>query len=989
MPLNRYREERRLSALFRYYVLDTSPEESFDRFSELAAQGLGKPFAFMSFADRSRHWLKAKIGISRTEFARGAAFCDQTLRGDDVFVVPDALADERFRSSPLVTEPPYIRFYAGAPLITSDGYAIGTLCVLSPHQDHGFDRPKRHFLRELAWAVMAELELRRTLRREREISYDLAFWDRLSAAIANATDFETALAQALAHCAERTGAALCFLAQAHAEFGVVRYLKSYVDPESCVSGIDCNRWNGLHSAKKISFGAALLNSEIYDSGPMEDPASVEPFLVLQDLVQAGIRRQIGYPFDLADHRFGLVLDFAVSDISSSMHGFVRELLNRLTPLLLGRLREHALEHANRALRTLHACNDIFSDPESLAQIYEAACRLAVQTGGYEACWIGLAETDTSRSIRPVAHAGLSMSNISKLQLSWGDRPIGWGPTGTAIRENRVVVVRELANDPCFAPWRDLAGVAGFQSCISLPIGRTAGNRAGALTLYSSDPTAFEMEEQQLLGDLVANLTKALHALATQQERDAAEEEIYRLAHMDPLTELPNRRLLNDRLEQALAMARRSGTCGALLFIDLNRFKLINDILGHSAGDLVLQEAARRFSGAVRSSDTVARLGGDEFVVLLPQLPADRATTAIQVGTIARKLLDALSHEPLGINAREYHLSASIGFAVFPRPDDTVESLLRDADTAMYQAKGSDEQIVMFEPAMHLAMIAEHALEDEIRSALKTDRFEIWLQDQVDGTGRATGAEALIRLRDATGQIRPPPEFIPVAEASGLIVPMGRRILNDACELLTRVHREWPDWSISVNVSARQFRQADFVNDVIASLSKAQAPADRLTLEITESLLIEDTASVGGIMEKLVERGVRFSVDDFGTGYSCLQYLRHLPIHEIKIDRSFVSQVPGDESAVAIVEAILAMAQRLGLDVVAEGVETPQQKAFLTARGCFRLQGYLFSKPTPARAWRNRLAAAPPRLGPPGMHVDGVQAERAAENDWALLSHIMR
>ena len=979
MTPNRYHEEKRLATLSRYCVLDTLPEESFNRFSELAAQGLDKPFAFMSFADTSRHWLKAKVGITWTEQARGNAFCDQTLQSDDVFVVPDARADERFRSNQAVIDPPYIRFYAGAPLITSDGYVIGTLSVLSPDPDFDFDRSKRRFLQELARTVMAELELRRTLRPEREISHDLAFWDRLSAAVANATDFDTALAQALAHCAEQTGAALCFLAQVHPEFGIVRYLKFHVDPESCVAEFDSGKWNGLHSAKKVSFGAALLNSEIYDSGSMEDPAPVERFPILQDLVRAGIRRQIAYPFDLADHHFGLVLDFAVSDIRSDTHGFVRELLTRLTPLLLGRLRERALEHANRALRALHACHDLFSDPQSPEQIYEAACDLVVKTGSYEACWIGLAEADASRSIRPIARAGRSVSHISQLRLSWNDEPLGWGPTGTAIRENRIIVFRELANEPRFAPWRDLADAAGFKSCISLPIRGAVGHVTGALTLYSSDPTAFAVEEQQLLSDLVTNLTKALQALATQRARDAAEEQIYRLAHMDPLTELPNRRLLNDRLEQALAKARRSGKCGALLFIDLNRFKPINDILGHSAGDAVLREAARRFSAAVRATDTVARLGGDEFVVLLPQVSADRATATSRVGTIARKLIDALSLEPFVINAREYHLSASIGFAVFPRPEDTVESLLRDADTAMYRAKGSDEQIVMFEPAMHLAMIAAHALEDKIRAALKTDQFEIWLQDQVDGTGGAIGAEALIRLRDASGRILQPVEFIPVAEASGLIVPMGQKILNEACTVLAQVHRERPDWSISVNVSPRQFRQADFVDDVIAALTRADAPADRLTLEITESLLIEDIASVGETMAQLVKCGVRFSVDDFGTGYSSLQYLRNLPIHEIKIDRSFINQIPGDQSAVAIVEAILAMAQRLGLDVVAEGVETLQQKAFLTARGCLRLQGYLFSKPTPTSAWRTRLAAAPLRLGPSGPHVEAGRAEIVEKN----------
>ncbi|OYW09281.1 MAG: hypothetical protein B7Z59_08445 [Acidiphilium sp. 37-67-22] len=430
----------------------------------------------------------------------------------------------------------------------------------------------------------------------------------------------------------------------------------------------------------------------------------------------------------------------------------------------------------------------------------------------------------------------------------------------------------------------------------------------------------------------------------------AEEEIYRLAHLDPLTGLPNRRLLNERLGMMLRDAQRSGSYGALLFIDLDRFKNINDMLGHNAGDTVLKEASRRLGQAIRTTDIIARTGGDEFVVVLADVGVTVKEAKVNATTAGRKMINAMTGQPIVVGEQEYYVGASIGFTLFPKPDDTIDSLVREADTAMYQAKATAAGVVIFHESMHQSILIRHAVESEIRAALKGERLEIWLQDQVDERGKPVGAEAILRLRKEDGLIIGPSEFINIAELSGLIVPVGRWVLREACSILGQINIDRPNFALSVNISPRQFHDPAFIGDVLNAIDDFGVAPEQLTLEITENLLINDMREISRILGTLGNHGIRFSVDDFGTGYSSLRYLRHLPIHELKIDRSFVANVPGDISSVAIIEAILAMACRLGLNVVAEGVETRDQVGFLRAHGQMRMQGYFFGKPTNSAVW---------------------------------------
>jgi diguanylate cyclase (GGDEF)-like protein/PAS domain S-box-containing protein len=430
------------------------------------------------------------------------------------------------------------------------------------------------------------------------------------------------------------------------------------------------------------------------------------------------------------------------------------------------------------------------------------------------------------------------------------------------------------------------------------------------------------------------------------ERKKSAKDIHRLAFFDVLTGLPNRRLLMDRLAAMLTRAQAGDGFGAVLFIDLDHFKFINDARGHATGDALLKGAAQRLARLVRNGDTVARLGGDEFVVLLAQLGPDTASATAAALTVAEKIRNALVQD-FEIDGQSYNSSASIGVALLPKDGQTPHDLLREADTAMYRAKAEGRNgVAFFEEAMQAEVERRLTLERDLAAALDRDELAMHLQLQVDREGRPVGAELLMRWRRADGSMVPPDVFIPVAEATGLIVPLGHWALRQACLYWLRLAEAGHPLPLSINVSPSQFRQPDFVAQVRAVLAETGAPASELIFEVTEGLLIDNLEDTVSRMHELAAMGIRFSIDDFGTGYSNLAYLKRMPLYELKIDKSFIRDTPGDANGTAIVQSILAMARHLGLRVVAEGVETRAQAAFLAANGSPGMQGYLFARPVP-------------------------------------------
>lgn len=453
------------------------------------------------------------------------------------------------------------------------------------------------------------------------------------------------------------------------------------------------------------------------------------------------------------------------------------------------------------------------------------------------------------------------------------------------------------------------------------------------------------------------------------ERKRAEETINFLAHHDPLTNLPNRFTLQARLQQALSDARRHETQVAVMFIDLDRFKVINDTLGHHVGDLLLIEVAKRVSGAVRETDTVARLGGDEFVVVLSGVT--RAADAMQVALKINRLVA----KPFWVADQELHTEASIGISLFPDDGDDVDALMKNADTAMYYAKAQGRGNFQFYAAeMNQSAVERLTLENRLRQALAKNEFELYYQPQVSlASGRIIGFEALIRWNHAEQGMISPGVFIPMAEDTGLILSIGEWVMRTACTEAQRWQEQGlQPLRVAVNLSVRQFRQKDLLQQVAGALAISGLDPALLELEITESAVMESPEKAIELLKNFRSMGVSLAVDDFGTGYSSLSYLKLFPINRLKIDRSFVSDIGVDPNDTAISTATIALAHTLGLEVIAEGIENSTQLNYLRAEGCNEGQGYLFNRPMPAeevlpfvREWENIIAGNPPGTDAPG------------------------
>ncbi|MFT7097947.1 MAG: diguanylate cyclase (GGDEF)-like protein/PAS domain S-box-containing protein [Glaciecola sp.] len=438
----------------------------------------------------------------------------------------------------------------------------------------------------------------------------------------------------------------------------------------------------------------------------------------------------------------------------------------------------------------------------------------------------------------------------------------------------------------------------------------------------------------------------------------AEEKIKALAFYDPLTKLPNRRLMLDRLEHALSSRARHKRLGAVLMIDLDNFKILNDSLGHDMGDKLLVIVASRLESCLREGDTVARIGGDEFLVIIEDLD-EKISVDRQAEAVAKKFIAYLKEPYIlqqgfktDLNSQvQYRCSCSIGIALFSEQAISVEELIKQADTAMYAAKaGGRNTLRFFAPSMHTSMVIRAALEDDIRNSLDKGQFVLYYQPLVSFKNRLIGVEALIRWLHPERGIIQPDEFIPAAEASGLIVPLGLMVLQNACDQLAKwaCIPKMAELSIAVNVSAIQFHQPQFVNQVLAELKRSGANPLRLNLELTESVMVYDLKDVFEKMVTLKASGIAFSLDDFGTGYSCLSYLKRLPLDRLKIDKSFVLDILDDKDDAAIAQMIIALSQSMGMEVSAEGVENKAQLDCLEGMGCHMYQGYLFSRPLPVK-----------------------------------------
>ncbi len=477
--------------------------------------------------------------------------------------------------------------------------------------------------------------------------------------------------------------------------------------------------------------------------------------------------------------------------------------------------------------------------------------------------------------------------------------------------------------------------------------------------YTSSGEEFWLEENiQVLTGSDDGFTHHVTVGRDITERKKANADIYSLAYFDVLTGLPNRRLLLERIKILLIRAQNTSSVSAVFFIDLDHFKYINDARGHVFGDVILTQVASRLTEVLPGVDTVARIGGDEFVVLISNIASNLSLGADIALATAEKIRAAIA-QPFEVTGKFYDLSCSIGVTLLPRNEQCPDDLLRESDTAMNRAKAAGRnQIAFFEESMQTEVQLRLEMLLDLAGALEKNQIQMHLQVQVDHAGLPIGGELLMRWTHPDRGIVSPAVFIPLAEESGVILRLGEWAMLEGCLTSVQLGRRGWRFPLSINVSPKQFRQADFVDKVRMALATSGAQAGNLIFEVTEGLLIDNLQETIGRMQDLCELGIRFSIDDFGTGYSSLYYLKRLPLYELKIDKSFVQDTPGDPNDTAIVKSILAMAKHLGLRVVAEGVETCEQADFLIASGCDSLQGYLFSYPMPVERWLEQKDATP-------------------------------
>lgn len=511
-----------------------------------------------------------------------------------------------------------------------------------------------------------------------------------------------------------------------------------------------------------------------------------------------------------------------------------------------------------------------------------------------------------------------------------------GSCSVAAFSREATIVEDIASDPQWRKYREIALSQGLASCWSIPILSTKEQVLGTFALYGSQPRAPKPLELAALG-------RGAHLASLAIERAQNEARIVQLAHFDALTGLPNLTLLKDRVAHAMGMAQRSGSQVALMFLDLDHFKNVNDTLGHRIGDELLVQLSRRLKSVLRDEDTLSRMGGDEFIFVLPGTDADGAAH------VAEKLLETVA-SPYQIRQYELSVTPSVGIAIYPADGTDFDRLYQCADVAMYRAKRDGRNCFrFFTSEMQERSSRRMQLENALRQALMHDQFELYYQPQISiEDGSLVGAEALLRWQHPELGAISPAEFIPVAEESGLILGIGEWVLREAARQAKAWLGQGLELTIAVNLSAVQFRQANLSQKIMQILNEAQLPPRHIELELTESVAMEVPMAAIAVMDELHERGFRMSIDDFGTGYSSLSYLRKFKINKLKIDQSFVSSIFDDPESRAIVSAIITLADSLGFETIAEGVETEEQLEFLRMRGCREVQGYYFSKPLRVR-----------------------------------------
>ncbi len=980
-------ESQRTAGLNDYDDLDSVAEREFDDLTYLASQICGTPIALITLVDSERQWFKSTIGLQEDQTLKASAFCAHAVLDKSLFVVPDALEDERFRNNPWVLDEPRVRFYAGAPLISPEGHALGTLCVidrkprrLEPSQAEALVALSQHVVRLLEMrGLVKSLGLQQHLLRGLvDAIPHVMFWkDRNSTYVGCNNAF--AKSAGLVSPADIVGKTDYDLPWTREESDFYR---------------ECDQ-------RTMTDGTSLIDIE--ETQLQADGAHLHILTTKVPLRDetGKVNGILGFYRDVTDRRLaedrfqtifqstgiGIMLSDAFGQIVTP---------NRAFQAMLGYGEE--LNGVMQKTITHPA------DWETSAELYRQLVAGERKTFQVETRYISKdgrevwANTSVSRlenvgATGPVAVALIEniteRKNAEQAVLAserFARSTVDALTAHIAILDEQGVIIavnqawRNFATQNPPAPSNFAQGINYLKLCESAtgPCSEDALSvAAGIRSVLTGEGSEFELEypchsptQQRWFVARVSRFgddgpVRVVVSHENVTTRRLLQEKLRHDSLHDTLTGLPNRMLFNDRVEQCLKSFKRNpGKRFAVLFIDLDRFKIINDSLGHAAGDKVLITIAERLNTCLRKTDTVgreeqavttilshdddshtvARLGGDEFTVLLENLRDDA-----DAARVADRILDLLS-QPIAFAEHELSTTASIGIVNGSESYANAHDLLRDADSAMYRAKADGKsRYTLFDSTMHQAAVARLELENSLRHAIGRGELLLYYQPIVSlATRKLHGFEALIRWQRG-GRLVSPLDFIPIAEDTGLIVPIGTWVLTESCRQLAAWQTKFPSMSslsMSINVSRKQLGDPQLVPHLEAMLLDTRLNPECLKIEITESALIHDTAVMFDTLTRIKATGVKLSMDDFGTGYSSLSCLHQFPIDVVKIDRSFIMQLEGRRNAAGVVRGIVALAHSLGMQVVAEGLETTEQVAFLQAIECDLGQGYLFAKPLP-------------------------------------------
>lgn len=872
-------EVNRLSTLRELNILDTESGKEFDELTELAAQICLAPIALISLIDQQRQWIKSRVGLNVTETSRDIAFCAHAiLQPNSLLEVQDTQLDERFSGNPLVLESPNIRFYAGAPLIATNGHALGTLCVID-HVPRKLTEAQRAALVVLSRAIVQQIELRRRLQR-----------------VKNST-------------------------------GLLLSQNSRLEAQ-------------------IEIGAATLEDEVVMHNESELLSRQILDRALDGVINLDQHGRVTYWNSEAERIFGYSSEHAHSRdiieliLPTHQHLVIRELMEQFLVAGVGKQNHRRFE-----------INAVRADGAKVP--VEIAVIVLQRFGEYFFNGFVRDLTEHNKNIEELRISAITFNSqdaiiitdaeIKTLRVNQKVLDISGYKSSELIGLEPSLLSSNVQSDQFYADmWQTIETLGSWEGevwdkrkdgdvfplLIAITTIRDAKNRITNYVLSFSDITP------------------------TKRDADA----IHKLAFFDPLTHLPNRRALSERVAHALMVCESHGKTLAVLFIDMDNFKDINDALGHQLGDRILIETAQRLRRCMRSNDTVARIGGDEFAIVVKNLDFNIDTAKAEVEIVAAKIL-AILNQSYQLDKQEIHSGASVGVAIARHSQVPIEELFKQADIGLYQAKISGRnQMCFFDPAMEQTVTLQAQLANALHGAVQDQQFELYYQVQVDSEHSPVGAEALIRWEHPQLGIVSPNDFIPLAEASGLILPIGRWVLDNACAQLKRWQSDARTcWlSVAINISPRQFHQSDFVETVLQAIAKFDISPSSLKLELTETVILDNTSETVEKMHQLKRVGVEFALDDFGTGYSSLSYLTQLPLSQLKMDQSFVRNIGLTESDDIIVQTIIVMAKSLGIRVIAEGVETEAQCSFLKNLGCPLFQRYLFSKPVPVAEFEKLL-----------------------------------